>query len=176
VVAGKPFQYIAFDNGGEQMADEKENVRPRRREHRGGDPTVGIIILALIVFFFVNGPGSHGSDRKGTSTDSNFNESAVLGGVDRANNTQNFRSGEASAFMGGINLDLRDAAMEGSEATIHITAVMGGVDIRIPKTWTVVNHVTPVMGAVDDHTSSGDGEKKIIIEGTVVMGGLDIKN
>src|SRR6516165_10346199 len=108
------------------MADEKETVQPRRREHRGGDPTVGIIIIALIVFFFVNGPGSRGSERRGVSTDSNFNETAVLGGVDRTNNSQNFRSGEATAFMGGVNLDLREATMEGSEATIHVSAVMGG--------------------------------------------------
>ena len=159
------------------MADEKkETVQPRRREHRGGDPTVGLIIIALIVFFFVNGPGSRGSERRGNSTDSNFNETAVLGGVQRSNNAQNFRSGDANAFMGGVELDLRDANMEGSEATIHVTAVMGGIDIRVPRTWTVVNHVTPVLGGVDDHTRSGDGEKKLIIEGTVVMGGLDIKN
>jgi len=158
------------------MADEKGNVQPRRREHRGGDPTVGIIILALVVFFFVNGPCSRASQRRGVSTDANFNETAVLGGVEKVNNSQSFRRGEATAFMGGVNLDLRDATMEGSEATIDVTAVMGGIDLRVPTGWTVVNHVTPVMGGVEDHTRSGDGEKRLIIEGAVVMGGLTIKN
>jgi predicted membrane protein len=158
------------------MADEKEKVQPRRREYRGADPTIGIILIALVVFFFVNGPGSRGSERKGVSTDSNFDETVVLGGIDRINNSQKFRRGEASAFMGGVNLDLRNATMEGSEATIEVQAFMGGVDIRIPRTWTVVNHVTPIMGGVEDHTSSSDGEKRLIIEGTVVMGGLDLKN
>jgi predicted membrane protein len=158
------------------MADEKENVRPRRREHRGGDPTVGIIILALVVFFFVNGPGSRASERRGVSTESDFNETAVLGGVEKLNNSQTFRHGEVSAIMGGVNLDLREATMERSEATINVTAVMGGVDVRVPTNWTVVNHVTPVMGGVEDHTRTGDGEKRLIIEGTVLMGGLTIKN
>jgi predicted membrane protein len=165
------------------MADEKENVQPRkenvqsrRREYRGGDPTIGIILIALVVFFFVNGPGSRASERRWVSTDSNFNETAVLGGVERTNNSQNFRSGEASAFMGGVNIDLRDATMEGSEATIHVSAVMGGIDLRVPRNWTVVNHVTPVMGGVDDRTNSSDSHKRLIIEGTVMMGGLDIRN
>ena len=78
--------------------------------------------------------------------------------------------------MGGVQLDFRDATMEGNEARIDVTAVMGGVDIRIPRSWTVVNHVTPVMGGVQDHTRSTDGNKRLVIEGTVLMGGLKIKN
>jgi hypothetical protein len=40
----------------------------------------------------------------------------------------------------------------------------------------VVNHVTPILGGVDDHTRPTDSNKRLVIEGTVVMGGLDIKN
>jgi Cell wall-active antibiotics response 4TMS YvqF len=158
------------------MADERQPVQPRRREHRGGDPTVGIILLALVVFFFVNGPGSRASERRGLTSESNFDETAVLGGVDRQNNTQNFRRGEANAFMGGVKLDLRDANIEGSEATIDVTSVMGGVELHVPRTWTVVNRVTPILGGVQDHTDSSHANKRLIVEGTVVMGGLDIRN
>jgi hypothetical protein len=156
--------------------EEPQTIQPKRPRSRAGDSTVGIIILALIVFFFVNGPGSHASQQRGSSTESNFSESAVLGGVDRQNNSQHFHGGEASAFMGGVKLDLRDAVMDGSEATIDVTSVMGGIELHIPKTWTVVNRVTPVLGGVENHTYAGDGEKRLVIEGTVLMGGLDIRN
>ena len=156
--------------------DEKQPVPPRRRGSHSSEPVVGIIILALIVFFFVNGPGSHASERRGKITNADFDETAVLGGVDRQNDSQNFRGGEANAFLGGVKLDLRDAAMQGSEATIDVTTVMGGVELHIPRNWTVVNHVTPILGGVDDRTRSGDGNKRLIIEGTVVMGGLQISN
>jgi predicted membrane protein len=155
---------------------EQQTRQPDRPRYRGGDSTVGIIILALIVFFFVNGPGSHASERRGVSTESDFSETAVLGGVDRQNNSQKFHGGEATAFMGGVKLDLREAVMEGSEATIDVTTVMGGVELHIPREWTIVNRVTPVLGGVEDHTRSGDGSKRLIVEGTVVMGGLNISN
>jgi len=155
---------------------EQQTRQPDRPRYRGGDSTVGIIILALIVFFFVNGPGSHASERGGVSTESDFSETAVLGGVDRQNNSQRFHRGEATALMGGVKLDLRDAVMEGNEATIDITTVMGGVELHIPREWTIVNRVTPVLGGVEDHTRSGDGSKRLIVEGTVVMGGLNIRN
>ncbi|HEY2382305.1 MAG TPA: LiaF domain-containing protein [Terriglobia bacterium] len=156
--------------------EEKRPVPPRRREFRSSEPVVGIIILALIVFFFVNGPGSHASERHGKITDANFDETAVLGAVDRQNDSQNFRSGEANAFLGAVKLDLRDAVMQGSEATIDITTVMGAVELHVPANWTVVNHVTPVLGGVDDHTRAGDSSKRLIVEGTVLMGGLQIGN
>jgi hypothetical protein len=159
--------------GQEQQTQTRQPDRPR---YRGGDSSVGLIILALIVFFFVNGPGSHASERRGLSNESDFSETAVLGGVDRQNTSQKFHGGEATAFMGGVKLDLRDAVMAGSEATIDVTTVMGGVELHVPREWTIVNRVTPVLGGVEDRTRSGDGSKRLIVEGTVVMGGLNITN
>ena len=133
--------------------------------------------MALVVFFFVNGPGSHAaSETRGTTTQGDFNETAVLGGVERQNNLQHFHGGEATAFMGGVKLDLRDAVIDGSEATIDVTSVMGGVELHIPHNWQVVNHVTPIMGGVEDHTHTNDANKRLILEGTVLMGGLEIGN
>jgi predicted membrane protein len=147
------------------------------RNSRTTDGTAGIIILALIVFFFVNGPGSRASERRKSSTDADFSDTAFLGGVERQDSSPAFRSGDATAVMGGIKLDLRNATMEGNEATIDVTAVMGGAEIYVPRTWTVVNHVTPILGGVTDHTHPSDGNtKRLIIEGTAVMGGVDIKN
>src|SRR5579871_5050997 len=148
------------------MADEKQPVQPRRRHSNGTDSAIGIIIVALVVFFFVNGPGSHASERRGTSTLSDFDETAVLGGVERQNNSQHFHGGEATAFMGGVKLDLRDAIIDGNEATIDVTTVMGGVELHIPRNWTVINHVTPILGGVEDRTHSSEATKKLIVEGT----------
>ena len=78
--------------------------------------------------------------------------------------------------MGGVSIDLRDASMEADEATINVSAVMGGVDIRVPRSWTVVNRVSAILGGVDDHTRPVDANKRLIVEGSVLMGGLDIKN
>ncbi|HLH30805.1 MAG TPA: LiaF domain-containing protein [Terriglobia bacterium] len=161
------------------MAGENQETRQPRKNNfrRTSDSTIGLIILALIVFYFVNGPGSRASERRRSSNEANFSETAVLSGVERHNNSPSFHGGDATAFMGGVKLDLRDAVIDGNDATIDVTSVMGGVELYIPRNWTVVNHVTPIMGGVDDHTHpNSDANKRLIVEGTVLMGGLQISN
>jgi Cell wall-active antibiotics response 4TMS YvqF len=153
-----------------------QQVRYQRRTSDGSFGTTAVIlIVATIVFFAVNGRQSNASngtlDQKPT-----FSGTAILSGIERRNSSPTFRNAEASAFMGAVKLDLRDATMEGDEARIDVSAIMGGVEIRVPRTWTVVNRATPIMGGVKDDTHSSDGSKRLVIEGTVVMGGLEIKN
>jgi hypothetical protein len=151
---------------------QQPSLHPRRRNGYWG-PSVLLIIVATLVFFAVNGHESNASDRDA----SNFDSTAILSGIKRDNNSSTFHGGKASAVMGAVDLDLRNATMEGNEATLEVSSIMGGIDIRVPRTWTVVNHVTPILGGIDDHTHPIDGDtKRLIIEGTVVMGGLDIKN
>jgi hypothetical protein len=148
-------------------------MRPRSRNGYWG-PSILLIIVATMVFFAVNGHDSNASSDRDASS---FDSTAILSGIKRGSNSPTFHGGKASAVMGAVDLDLRNATMEGNEATLEVSAVMGGIDIRVPRTWTVVNHVTPIMGGVDDHTHPVDSDtKRLIIEGTVVMSGLDIKN
>jgi predicted membrane protein len=161
-------------------SDDNSKAQQKTHEHRTTDAsmgtTVAILIVATIVFFVVNGPQSNASDREMSTKESTFTSTAVLGAIERRNSSSAFRGAEASAFMGGVNLDFRDATMEGDEARIQVSAIMGGIEIRVPRTWTVINHVSPFMGGVEDHSRSGDGNKRLVIEGTVFMGGLDIEN
>ena len=161
-------------------SDDNSKAPQKTHERRTTDgfmgTTVAILIVATIVFFVVNGPQSNASNRGISTRESNFTSTAVLGSIERRNSSSAFRGAEASAFMGGVNLDFRDATMEGDEARIEVSAIMGGIELRIPRTWTVINRVTPVLGGVEDHTRSADSNKRIVIEGTVFMGGLEIKN
>jgi cell wall-active antibiotic response 4TMS protein YvqF len=138
--------------------------------------TALILIAAAVVFFALNGRPSSASARETLTNDPTFSGTAVLSGIERRISSSDFRGAEASAFMGGVTLDFRDAAMKGNEAEIDVSAIMGGIEIRVPRTWIVINRVTPIMGGVEDHTHSTDGNKRLVIEGTVFMGGLEIKN
>jgi predicted membrane protein len=161
-------------------SDDNSKAQQKTHERRTTDATMGttvaILIVATVVFFVVNGPPSNAPHSEIVTNHSTFSSTAVLGAIERRNSSSAFRSAEASAFMGGVNLDFRDATMEGDEARIRVSAIMGGIEIRVPRTWTVINHVSPVMGGVEDHSRSGDGNKRLVIEGTVIMGGLDIEN
>ena len=102
---------------------------------------------------------------------------AVLGGVSRGNNSAAFRGGELTAVMGGCELDLRHAAIDG-EAIIDLFALWGGIEIRVPDDWTVVSRVTPILGGVEDKTRPPQtaARHRLVLRGFVVMAGVEIKN
>jgi predicted membrane protein len=90
-----------------------------------------------------------------------------------------FRSAEATAFMGGCELDLRDALMNAGEtAVVEVFAVMGGVNIFVPPNWTVSQEIVPLLGGVQDKTRSipSGPAQHLLVRGTVVMGGVEISN
>jgi predicted membrane protein len=101
---------------------------------------------------------------------------AVMGGFKRTNNSQDFKGGELTAIMGGFDIDLRDASIKG-EAVIDIFTMMGGVSMRVPEDWLVIIDITPFMGGFDDKTRPPkESTKRLVIKGTAIMGGLEIKN
>jgi hypothetical protein len=158
----------------DEQKTQRASYREQRRDTWG--PLIPLILVATVLFIIFDRPNSDASDRRILPGESTFSDSAFLGGVVRKYDHSDFQRGEAEAFMGGIDLDFRDAIIEGDEARLEVTAVMGGVNIRVPRNWNVVSRVTPIMGGVKDRTTSRSGNKRLVIEGTVLMGGLDIRN
>ena len=102
---------------------------------------------------------------------------AFLGSVERRNRSANFRGGSASAFMGGVNLDLTKADIAGDRAVIRVFAMMGGIEIRIPEEWTTEVRIAPMLGGVEDKTRGpAAATKRLVLQGTVLMGGVEIRN
>lgn len=102
---------------------------------------------------------------------------AILGAVNRGSNSRTFRGGELTAIMGGCEIDLRRAAIDG-EAIFDVFAMWGGIDLRVPEDWVVESRVTPLMGGVDDKTRppQGAGTHRLILRGFAIMGGVEVKN
>ncbi len=111
-------------------------------------------------------------------TDAYIKNMAMMSGVKRIITSKEFRGGEISAFMGGCEIDLRDADMSGNEAHIDVNIIMGGVELRVPMGWSVAVEATPIMGGVEDKTypaKDGTG-KKLHLTGNIVLGGVEVKN
>jgi hypothetical protein len=102
---------------------------------------------------------------------------AVLSGVTRGSNSPAFRGGDLTAVMGGCEIDLRQAAIDG-EAVIEVFALWGGIEIRVPDDWTVESRIVALLGGVDDKTRPphGAGRHHLVLRGLVVMAGLEVKN
>jgi predicted membrane protein len=108
---------------------------------------------------------------------------AIFGGSERTITTQNFRGGKVTAVFGGIEMDFRDADIEGDEAVVEINCLFGGVEIRVPETWHVYSRNLPVFGGYSDKTRGTKrpdqtdlNKKTLAITGTVLFGGIEIKN
>jgi hypothetical protein len=102
---------------------------------------------------------------------------AILGSSTRGSNSNDFRGGEATAVLGGCELDLRHASIAGGEAVLDVFAFWGGIDIRVPEDWSVIVHATPLLGGVNDQTRRpAVPGKQLVVKGLVVMGGVDIQN
>lgn len=127
----------------------------------------GIIgILALVAFIYLVDHGIKG-------------EVAVFGGVDRRISAQNFQEAQCTAVFGGCKIDLRDAQIQGREAVLETYAIFGGVEVRVPDDWQVVNRNVTIFGGVSDqrwHPPRGSGTKTLIVDGAAIFGGVEIKD
>ncbi len=106
-----------------------------------------------------------------------LNVFAVLGGGEYRIRAKNFRGGDLVAFMGGFDVNLREAEIEGNEATITVNTLMGGGVIRVPETWAVSMRVAAFMGGHSLKAREGlQVQKTLIVKGVSIMGGIEVRN
>jgi predicted membrane protein len=111
-------------------------------------------------------------------TSSTFEDSAFLGSIERRNVSQTFRGGAATAFIGSVEIDLRESRMASTEALVEVSVMMGSVALRIPRDWTVESRVSATMGSFEDLTDTPvDGSaKRLVVRGSAFMGSVEIRN
>jgi len=103
---------------------------------------------------------------------------AFMGGSKRAVSSADFKGGTATAMMGGCVIDLTNASLApGETAVIDCFAMWGGVELRVPPDWTVINDATAFLGGIEDKTHPEPGaSKRLVLTGLAMMGGIEIKN
>jgi predicted membrane protein len=125
------------------------------------------------------GPGGYASAAPNSGEPVHASLFSLLSSSKRRWGKSVFRGAEATAFMGGCELDLRDALMSSGElAVVEVFVIMGGVNIFVPPNWTVSQEVVPLLGGVHDKTRSvpSNPAQHLLVRGTVVMGGVEISN
>ena len=140
-------------------------------------PLALILAGLLLVWRSIEGPAGRSPAR----TTGALNELAVFGGGGFKSDATDFRGGEAFAVFGGCQIDLRKAAMQVSEAVIHANALFGGIEIRVPPSWSVLVHGVPLLGGYTDDThhpspEQGVAIKRLVVKGFAMFGGVAVKN
>lgn len=112
-----------------------------------------------------------------TDPSKHLDVSVFMGSVQRALSAQDFQGGSATALLGGCEIDLTKASIEGGEAVINTFAFWGGIEIKVPADWMVETRGTAVLGGFDDTSRRpDDSRKRLIVSGIAVMGGVEVKN
>jgi len=111
--------------------------------------------------------------------ETDFSKASVFGNGKYIVVDTEFKGGTLKAVFGGIELDLRKAYLPEGDTYLNIEAVFGGISLFIPDTWLLEERVESVCGGVDDSRrfrSQIDTSRKLIINGSVVFSGIEIKN
>lgn len=125
------------------------------------------------------GAKSSFGNMSGTSFSDTLNIDAILSGVNKRILTKNLKGGKLTAAFGGIDLDLTQADIQGP-VTIQVDVIFGGMKLVVPPHWDVRSEVSNIAAGIDDkrvyRDSMIDPEKVLILKGTVLFGGLEIKS
>lgn len=105
-----------------------------------------------------------------------FHALAVMAGNVRRFGRTDFGGGDAIAVMGACEIDLSSATLP-HETTIDVLAFWGGIGIRVPRGWNVIDRTTAILGGVEDKTDEApENAPRLIVRGTVIMGGLELRH
>jgi predicted membrane protein len=157
--------------------------------------TIWPIVLIVVGAFIILRPRRRwkfdGTKRTEGASDSFFSEdvdytkddfvdsTSIFGGAKKIIISKNFKGGDLVNIFGGTELDLSQADFTGM-ASIELTTIFGGTKLLVPSNWSVKSEAVTIFGGIEDkrrmQTVTETPEKILLIRGTVIFGGIEIKS
>jgi predicted membrane protein len=114
------------------------------------------------------------------NTEEDFiNAVTIFGGAKKVIISKDFKGGETTTFFGGVEINLTQADING-RAELELTQVFGGTKLVVPSNWKIqTEELVSVFGGLDDkrkNITTPDPDKTLVLKGTCIFGGIDIKN
>lgn len=114
-----------------------------------------------------------------TTTGGRIHIDNLFGGSEQIVLDPEFKGGEINSVFGGAKVDLRRTNLPEGITTLEVNLVFGGAEIMIPPHWNVELKIDTVLGGFEDKrygSENIDTSRKLIIKGSCVFGGGELKN
>jgi predicted membrane protein len=145
-------------------------------DSRGFGVLAAILLIVLGIWVLLR----HSRRRVETVSDADsIDQWTIFGGVEEALTTQQFTGGTVSVAFGGVELDLRQAALVPGDSSLNLTTIFGGIELRVPENWQVIVDGTAILGGVEDKTGYTPADKlapgaRLRIRAVAIFGGIEI--
>jgi len=143
---------------------------------QGAWPLTFVVVGVLLLSQAVVAP----SPRQAAPPESPYlSELVFLGGMKKLPRISGFRGGYVTAVLGGVELDLRKVKMGPGPAVLDVMTMWGGIDLKVPASWSVSSQVVPVLGGFEDKSRllvESTEAPRLVVRGYAIMGGVVIGN
>lgn len=133
---------------------------------------ITFIALGIVILF------TRVKREKSFHTESDLDTFVLFSGAEINSQSQTFQGGSVTAIIGGAEIDLRDAViMDG--ASLDLTTVLGGVEMKVPDNVQVEISGMPILGGWEDKTRVRREKEEVSvlkINCLTILGGVEIRN
>ncbi|MBU2494592.1 MAG: cell wall-active antibiotics response protein [Bacteroidetes bacterium] len=153
---------------------------------------VALIVIGLYLILRKNSKpkvdiffGKYDSKKEGKTSSKmdpdKIEDVSIFGGSTKTFSTQNFKGGDITAIFGGSEINLMESSLAEGNQILEITTIFGGSTLIIPNHWNVELDIVPIFGGFSDKRIKDPNlnrpmDRKLIIKGTLIFGGGEIKN
>lgn len=150
-----------------------------------------LIIVGIVLFFrrnnsrnfsnqnrLIDGPQNDSVDFPKDKEDY-LNINTTFGSAKKIILSKKFKGGTINCSFGGAEIDLTQADIQGT-VILNFSIIAGGAELFVPSNWEIQNNVNVALGGIEDKrrrfNQSEEQQKILVLEGSISLGGLEIKN
>jgi hypothetical protein len=171
----------------EEVPEREEPEDEQADSDGGGAPLVARLVGLFVVFNVVCALISIGialyikrtHPSVGDEDSDELDLVTIFDGIELKSRSTAFRGGSWITMFGGGELDLRDATLDPSGATLQVKAIMGGGDVIVPDGWNVELSSKSLMGGVGMRRPNATEDPyapTLRVEARALMGGFGVSS
>lgn len=133
-----------------------------------------LIFIGLVIIF------ARGNRTKQIHKEQDINSFSFFSGADMRSESKEFKGGSLSTVFGGAAIDLRDIELHEAGAVLELSAIFGGIELKLPENIRVEVNGTPILGGIENKLRPIDEEAVngpiLKINYFAMFGGIEIRN